>query len=81
MALVNKAWRESRFVPPGDEPGLVTGREFEENTQRGAIAGIASSRFPFPNREHPDFKTYLNQPEHSVGVRVAAICCFPISSL
>jgi hypothetical protein len=77
MALVNKVWRESSFVPPGDEPGLVTGREFVENPQRAAIAGIAASRFPYPSKEHPDYKTYVNQPEHTVGIRVGGELLFP----
>lgn len=77
MALVNKVWRESRFVPPGDEPGLTTGREFAENQQLRAITEIAQARFPYPNREHPDFKTYQNQPDHTVGIRVGGELLFP----
>jgi len=77
MALVNKAWREGTFVPPGDEPGLVKGREFEENTQRLAVAEIARLRFALPDRMHPDLKTHTNQPEHTVGVRVGSDLLFP----
>lgn len=71
MALVNKAWRESRFVPPGAEPGLTNGREFEENTQNLAVQEIARTRFPYPTATEPQLKTYLNRPEHTIGVRGA----------
>jgi len=72
MALINKVWRESRFVPPGAEPGLTSGREFVENVQNIAVRDIARARFAYPSPEQSGFKTYVNRPEHTVGVRVAS---------
>jgi hypothetical protein len=77
VALVNKVWRESRFVPPGGEPGLVTGRPYVELPQHETITLVARQRFPFPSVEHPDFKTYVNQPDHSVGIRAGNDLLFP----
>lgn len=71
MALVNKAWRESRFVPEGAQPGLYKGRPFQENVQNLAVQDIAKTRFPYPSPETPDLKTYVNRPEHTIGVRLA----------
>ncbi len=69
MALVNKAWREAPYVPPGAEPGLIAGRPFIENVQNLAVQDIARRRFPFPNDEYPTFKTYVNRPDHTAAVR------------
>src|SRR5262249_15872780 len=77
MALVNLAWRETPFVPPGDEPGLTTGRDFQENPQLQAVQEIARGRFPYPDRQHPDLKTYVNQPPHTFAVRVGGAVLFP----
>ena len=35
-----------------------------------AVQDIAKARFAFPNQEHPYYKTYLNRPEHTMGVRL-----------
>jgi hypothetical protein len=72
MALINKVWRESQFVPPGAEPGLNSGREFMENVQNAAVRDVARARFAYPSPEQPGLKTYVNRPEHTVGVRVAS---------
>jgi len=69
MALVNKVWRESDFVPYGAEPGLVTSRSFVENVQNEAVVAIAGQRFPYPTTAEPALKSYRNRPEHTVGVR------------
>ncbi len=69
MALVNKAWRESRFVPEGAEPGLYDGRAFQENVQNKAVQDIARSRFAYPSTDEPALKTYVNRPDHTIGVR------------
>lgn len=71
MALVNKAWRETPFVPPGAEPGLITGRTYVESVQNLAVQDIARRRFPFPNDEFPQLKTYVNRPDHTAAVRTA----------
>ncbi len=69
MALVNKAWRESQYVPPGAEPGLTTSRDYFENVQSVAVQDLARSRFAYPTADAPQLKTYTNRPEHTIGVR------------
>jgi len=71
MALVNRAWRESRFVPEGAQPGLYDGRTFQENVQNLAVQDIVKTRFAYPSVEEPDLKSYANRPEHTIGVRLA----------
>jgi hypothetical protein len=72
MALVNKAWREGTYVPPGATPGLTNGREYVENVQNSAVQDIARTRFVYPSAAQPELKTYVNRPEHTIGVRSAA---------
>ena len=72
MALVNKAWREGRYVPPGSLPGLTEAREYTENVQNRAVQDIARTRFDFPSVADPTLKTYVNRPEHTIGVRSAS---------
>ena len=72
MALVNRVWREARYVPEGAEPGLFKGRPFRENVQNGVVHEIAHVRFPYPSKEEPELKTYVNRPDHTVGVRTAS---------
>jgi hypothetical protein len=69
MALLNKVWRESRYVPEGAEPGLYTGRSFQENVQNKAVQDIARTRFAYPSVDEPGLKTYTNRPDHTIGVR------------
>jgi hypothetical protein len=69
MALVNKVWRESRYVPPGAEPGLTTRRDFFENVQNIAVQELAKERFAYPSPDAPHLKTFTNRPEHTIGVR------------
>lgn len=72
MALVNRVWRESEFDPPGSEPGLTYRRDYFENVQNMAVQQIAHARFPYPTEAYPLFKTFLNRPEHTIGVRIGA---------
>jgi hypothetical protein len=69
MALLNKVWRESRFVPPGAEPGLTTPRDFFENVQSVAVQELAKARFAYPSADAPQLKTFINRPEHTIAVR------------
>jgi hypothetical protein len=69
MAIKNVAWRENPYVPPGAEPGLTAARDFAENVQSMAVQAIARERFPYPNLQYPLLKTYVNRPEHTIGVR------------
>ncbi|HZQ36403.1 MAG TPA: hypothetical protein VFD32_10745 [Dehalococcoidia bacterium] len=69
MALLNKVWRESRYVPPGAEPGLTTSRDFFENVQNIAVQELAKERFAYPSADAPQLKTFTNRPEHTIGVR------------
>ncbi len=70
MALTNKTWRESRFVPEGSKPGLYEGRAFQDMVQDKAAQEIARDRFAYPSKESPDLKSYVNRPEHTIGVRL-----------
>ncbi len=70
MALMNREWRESRFVPEGSKPGLYEGRTFQDNVQDQAAQEIARSRFAYPSKASPDLKSYVNRPEHTIGVRL-----------
>ena len=71
MALLNKVWRESRYVPPGAEPGLTTLRDYFENVQSVAVQELAKARFAYPTAAEPQLKTFVNRPEHTIGVRGA----------
>ena len=33
------------------------------------VQGIAKIRFPYPDKEHPNWKTYENHPERKMGVK------------
>lgn len=72
MALVNKAWREGEFVPPGAEPGLTIGRPWREAVEIRAVTQIAQSRFNFPSAAEPDLKTSVNVSEHRLAVRTSS---------
>lgn len=69
MALVNRAWREGEFVPPGSEPGLTDGREWRDTMEQRAVEEIAQARFSFPTAEQPELVTHVNVPARSLGVR------------
>lgn len=72
MALVNKAWREGEFVPPGAEPGITKGFGWRDAVETRAIEQIARQRFGYPSTSYPDLKTYTNLPSRTLGVRDAA---------
>ncbi|MGI8551780.1 MAG: hypothetical protein ACR2PL_13490 [Dehalococcoidia bacterium] len=71
MALVNRAWREGQFVPPGGEPGLTNGRDWRDVIENRAVEQIAQQRFNYPSDAEPDLQTSTNLPERSLGVRSA----------
>lgn len=33
------------------------------------VQGIAKIRFPYPDKEHPNWKTYVNHPEREMGIK------------
>jgi hypothetical protein len=72
MALKNPVWRESVYDPPGAEPGLTYTRDFFENVQNMAVQTIARERFVFPSQQFPLLKTYVNRPDHTIGVRAGS---------
>jgi hypothetical protein len=69
MALLNKAWREGEFVPPGAEPGLTEGSSWRDAVELRAVTQIAATRFNFPSAGDPDLRTAVNIPERQLGVR------------
>lgn len=42
--------------------------EEEKSLHDKAVAEIAKQRFPFPSDNHPNWRTYINEPESQVGV-------------
>jgi hypothetical protein len=71
VALINKAWREGEFVPPGAEPGLTKGFPWRDAVESQAVAQIARQRFPYPSAPQPNLKTLTNLPDRTLGVRDA----------
>lgn len=69
MAIVNRAWRQGEFVPPGAEPGLTRPFVWRDIEQDKATVDIAKARFDFPDAGHPTLKTYVNRPARQVGIR------------
>ncbi len=69
MALLNSAWREGDFVPPGAEPGLTKGFGWRDAVEERTAAQIAHQRFSYPTSAEPDWKTYTNLPDRTLGVR------------
>jgi hypothetical protein len=69
MAFVNAVWREGEFVPPGAEPGLTKGFAWRDATEARTAKQIAGERFGYPSSDQPNWKTYTNLPERSLGVR------------
>jgi hypothetical protein len=70
MAIVNRAWRQGEFVPPGAEPGLTERFAWHDADQEKAVRDIAAARFNFPNPDNPTLKTFTNRPERQIGVRL-----------
>jgi hypothetical protein len=69
MAFVNSIWREGQFVPPGAEPGLTKGFPWRDAIETRTVNQIANERFGYPSGDQPNWKTYTNLPERSLGVR------------
>jgi len=69
MALVNSAWREGEFVPAGAEPGLTRGFSWRNATEVRTASQVARQRFSYPAPNEPDWKTYTNVPDRTLGVR------------
>ncbi|MFI5461712.1 MAG: hypothetical protein ACHRXM_40525 [Isosphaerales bacterium] len=69
MALLNKVWRESEFVPSGAEPGLTKGFPWRDAVESRTVAQIARQRFGYPDASNPGLQTYVNLPDRSLGVR------------
>jgi hypothetical protein len=69
MAFVNAVWREGEFVPAGAEPGLTKGFAWRDAVETRTAKQIASERFGYPSADQPNWKTYTNLPERSLGVR------------
>lgn len=69
MAILNKAWRQGEFVPPGAEPGLTLPFAWRDADQDKAVRDIAAGRFNFPSPDYPTFKTFTNRPTRQIGVR------------
>ncbi len=42
-----------------------------------AVKGIASKRFPFPNKDHPSWQTYLNEPKPTMGIVSGSKTLYP----
>ena len=43
-------------------------KELRDQRHTGTVAEIAQTRFPYPNEEHPELETLLNDPEPSISV-------------
>ena len=42
-----------------------------------AVQQIARIRFPFPDDEHPSWKTYINHPEQQMGIKTENGLIYP----
>ncbi len=43
-------------------------KELRDQRHTGTVAEIAQTRFPYPNEDHPELETLLNDPEPSMSV-------------
>ncbi len=41
------------------------------------VADIAKLRFPYPDSAHPDWKTYLNEPNKTMGIKKNSETIYP----
>jgi hypothetical protein len=55
----------------------VPPRETRERLRLRALQEIARERFGFPNERHPHLKTFVNQPERTMGVTVDSDVLYP----
>lgn len=51
---------------------MATRIEPKEVIHARAVESIARQRFGYPNEKYPHFKTYINTPTRSMGVRLAS---------
>lgn len=49
----------------------------EQDTHDKAVGLIAKERFPFPNDDHPNWKTYVNEPQRKLGVTIGDETLYP----
>lgn len=49
----------------------------EKNTHDKAVADIAKIRFPFPDKDHQNWKTYLNEPNQTKGIKMNGNTAYP----
>jgi len=52
-------------------------RETRERLRLRAVQEIARQRFPFPNERYPHLKTFVNEPERTMGVTVDKEVLYP----
>ena len=52
-------------------------REMRERLRLRALEQIARDRFDFPNDRYPHLKTFVNEPEHTMGVTVHGDVLYP----
>lgn len=52
-------------------------RETRERLRLRALQEIARERFGFPNERHPHLKTFVNEPERTMGVTVDRDVLYP----
>jgi hypothetical protein len=69
MALVNAAWREGVFVPPGAEPGLTNGFPWRDAIEARTAKQVARQRFNYPTADQQNWKAFTNLPDRTLGVR------------
>jgi hypothetical protein len=55
----------------------VPPRETRERLRLRALQEIARERFDFPNERHAHFKTFVNEPERTMGVTVDRDVLYP----
>jgi hypothetical protein len=57
----------------------ITGsREAQEKSLHDkTVADIAKIRFPFPDKDHPNWKTYLNEPNQTKGIKMNGNTVYP----
>lgn len=49
----------------------------EQDNHDAILKAIAKIRFPFPNREHPNWKTFVNHPDKEKGIKTDHDILYP----
>jgi hypothetical protein len=49
----------------------------EQDTHDKAVSLIAKERFSFPTNDHPNLKTYVNEPQPKLGVKIGDETLYP----